>query len=271
MAELLARQVARLQVRAVELVEAGAPDRVLDVLKQGLVLVAALLNEAPTDLSLRVQLGFLYKAMAQVFDAMGDSREALVGALLTVRRAMVSSSAALILAFLALALSGFSWNRELGLLGGYLLMLALGSDLLFGAAALALVAHRHDRRRRPAPPSDRRSVPTAGTRGRRGHMRAQLPTSCQRPIGDIGSRARHTTRTRPLLAWWFVRWPVRDAEVGSSNLPHPTPKAQVRCHSSALASTACNLSFQPTWLRVAAREGPQAVQRAVAVRFGVAP
>ena len=65
---------------------------------------------------------------------------------------MVSSSVALILAFLALALSGFSWNRELDLLGVYLLVLALGSDLLFGAAALALVDHRHDRRRRPAPP-----------------------------------------------------------------------------------------------------------------------
>lgn len=75
MADLLERQVGRLQLRAVELVEAGAPDRALDELQEGLMLVAALLNEAPTDVSLRLHLGFLYKAMAQVFDAMGDSAQ----------------------------------------------------------------------------------------------------------------------------------------------------------------------------------------------------
>jgi hypothetical protein len=166
-------------VRAVEVVEAGAPDRALDELDEGLMLVAAPAERGPPNVSLRVQLGFLYKA-AQVFDAMGDSREALVGALITVWRAMVSWSAALILAFLALALSGFSWIRELGLL-----VLALGSDLLFGAAALALVAHRHDRRRRLAPASgpgigpterpDRRDSRPAGAHA--GAVANILPTS----------------------------------------------------------------------------------------------
>jgi tetratricopeptide (TPR) repeat protein len=70
--QLLERQVGRLQVRAVELVEEGAPDRALDELNEGLMLVAALLQEAPTDVSLRLQLGFIYKTMAQVFDAMSD-------------------------------------------------------------------------------------------------------------------------------------------------------------------------------------------------------
>ncbi len=72
-AELLARQVGRLQQRAVELVQEGAPDRALDELREGLMLVAALLNEAPTDRRLRLHLGYLYKALAQVFHSMGDA------------------------------------------------------------------------------------------------------------------------------------------------------------------------------------------------------
>lgn len=71
-AKLVERQVHRLQVRAVELVEEGALDRASDELQEGLMLIAALLNEAPTDLSLRLQLGFIYKTIAQVFDAAGD-------------------------------------------------------------------------------------------------------------------------------------------------------------------------------------------------------
>jgi tetratricopeptide (TPR) repeat protein len=73
--QLVERQVGRLQVRAVELVEAGAPDRAVDELNEGLMLVAALLREAPTDVSLRLHLGFIYKTMAQVFDAVGDQAQ----------------------------------------------------------------------------------------------------------------------------------------------------------------------------------------------------
>lgn len=75
-----------------------------------------------------------------------SSREALVQALLTVRKAMVSSSMVLIAGFLALTLSGFAWNQLLGVLGSYVLLLALLGDLVFGTAGLALVAWRQDRK-----------------------------------------------------------------------------------------------------------------------------
>jgi tetratricopeptide (TPR) repeat protein len=71
--ELLQDQVNRLQIRAVELVRGGDLDRAVDELRAGLMLIAALLNEAPTDLTLRLQLGFVYKTMSQVFDAAGDA------------------------------------------------------------------------------------------------------------------------------------------------------------------------------------------------------
>jgi tetratricopeptide (TPR) repeat protein len=70
--QLLERQVGRLQVRAVELVESGAVDRAVDELREGLTLVAALLAEAPTDIRLRLQLGFIHKTAAQVYEAVRD-------------------------------------------------------------------------------------------------------------------------------------------------------------------------------------------------------
>jgi len=76
-ADLLERQVQRLQVRAVELVEEGAADRALDELQEGLQLVALLLNEAPTDLIVRIQLGFIYKTFAQVAAATGQTDQAM--------------------------------------------------------------------------------------------------------------------------------------------------------------------------------------------------
>jgi hypothetical protein len=78
--------------------------------------------------------------------------EALVEAVVTVRRAMVSSSVVLVAGFMAQALSSFRWNRELGVLGSVVLLLALCSDLLFGVAGLALYARRVDRRRRRVAP-----------------------------------------------------------------------------------------------------------------------
>lgn len=82
----------------------------------------------------------------EVRPAHPDARTALVDALVTVRRAMVSSSAVLIASFLALGVSGFPTNRTLGLLGSLVLLLALGSDLVFGSAGLALAGARADRR-----------------------------------------------------------------------------------------------------------------------------
>ena len=69
--DLSARQVGRLQLRAVELVQEGAPERAVDELQEGLLLIAALLHEAPTDIQLRLQLGFLYKTAAQASEAAG--------------------------------------------------------------------------------------------------------------------------------------------------------------------------------------------------------
>lgn len=77
-AELIERQVHRLQARSVELVQEGALDRALDELREGLLLIAVLLNEAPTDISLRLQLGFVYKTLAQVFDKAGEAVQAQI-------------------------------------------------------------------------------------------------------------------------------------------------------------------------------------------------
>lgn len=75
-ADLLERQINRLQIRAVELVQEGAADRALDELDEGRHLVAVLLDEAPTDLLARLQLGFIYKTYAQVAVGMGNSDDA---------------------------------------------------------------------------------------------------------------------------------------------------------------------------------------------------
>jgi hypothetical protein len=63
-------------------------------------------------------------------------------------------------------------------------------------------------------------------RRRRGGNEATLPPSCPCATRDIGSQAHHAAPTHPHVAWWCVRWPVRDAEVGSSNLRHPTRSGQ---------------------------------------------
>jgi tetratricopeptide (TPR) repeat protein len=70
---LLQDQVGRLQIRAVELLQTGDLDRAVDELRAGLVLVSALLVEAPTDLALRLHLGMVYKAMSQVFEQAGNA------------------------------------------------------------------------------------------------------------------------------------------------------------------------------------------------------
>jgi tetratricopeptide (TPR) repeat protein len=75
-ADLLERQVQRLQIRAVELVQEGAPDRARDELDEGMQLVAVLLNEAPTDVTARLALGFIYKTAAQVAKATGETAQA---------------------------------------------------------------------------------------------------------------------------------------------------------------------------------------------------
>jgi uncharacterized protein len=79
-------------------------------------------------------------------DTWGDPRAPVVTALVTARGAMVSSTAVLVAGFGCLALSGFAWNRELGLLGAVVLLLALLSDLVLGTAGLSLYARLADRR-----------------------------------------------------------------------------------------------------------------------------
>ena len=75
-AELIGRQVHRLQIRAVELIDDKQLDRARDELREGLLLVAALLKEAPTDVHLLMQMAMIYKTQAQVQTAAGQTREA---------------------------------------------------------------------------------------------------------------------------------------------------------------------------------------------------
>jgi hypothetical protein len=63
-------------------------------------------------------------------------------------------------------------------------------------------------------------------RRRRGGNEATLPPACPGATRDIGSQAHHAAPTHTHVAWWCVRWPVRNAEVASSNLPHPTTSRQ---------------------------------------------
>ena len=72
-------------------------------------------------------------------DPGGDGVAAVATALVTARKAMVSSTLVLV--------AGFGWNRELGLLGAVVLLLALASDIVLGSAGLAVLARILDRRR----------------------------------------------------------------------------------------------------------------------------
>jgi tetratricopeptide (TPR) repeat protein len=73
--DLIERQAARIEARAVELIREGKLDRAVDELREGLVLVATLVSEAPSDAGLRVLLGYFYKAIAQAFQALGDKEQ----------------------------------------------------------------------------------------------------------------------------------------------------------------------------------------------------
>jgi tetratricopeptide (TPR) repeat protein len=76
MQQLLARQVGRLQIRAVELIEERRVDRAMDELREGSELLLALLELSPGDHQLDAQLGYLYSTLAEAFDAAADPQMA---------------------------------------------------------------------------------------------------------------------------------------------------------------------------------------------------
>jgi tetratricopeptide (TPR) repeat protein len=73
---LLLGQLARLQVRAVELIQESRVDRAVEELQEGFSLMMELIQLAPPGLHLDAQLGYLYKTLAQAFDAAGDRTQA---------------------------------------------------------------------------------------------------------------------------------------------------------------------------------------------------
>lgn len=73
---LIERQAQRIVARGVELIREKKIDRALDELHEGLLIVAVLLKDTPTDVNLKVLLGYLYKTIAQAFDAAGNNEEA---------------------------------------------------------------------------------------------------------------------------------------------------------------------------------------------------
>jgi len=75
-AALIQRQVHRLQIRADELLRRGELDRASDELREGILLLATLLSEAPTDITLQLQLGFIFKTISQVFEAARQEEQA---------------------------------------------------------------------------------------------------------------------------------------------------------------------------------------------------
>jgi tetratricopeptide (TPR) repeat protein len=74
-AQLLEDQVHRAEARAVELISSHDLDRASDELQAALTLVSALIVEAPSDLTLRLLQGFVYKGLSQVYAESGDSEQ----------------------------------------------------------------------------------------------------------------------------------------------------------------------------------------------------
>jgi tetratricopeptide (TPR) repeat protein len=66
-ARLLCAQAERLQVRAVELIEEGKPDRAVDELAAGHDLLMLLMDWAPEEVDLDLHLGYFYKTFGQAF------------------------------------------------------------------------------------------------------------------------------------------------------------------------------------------------------------
>jgi tetratricopeptide (TPR) repeat protein len=74
--DLLRRQVSRVQVRAVELIEAGQIDRAFDELNEGIEVVLCLQEWSPAAVSVTLLLGYIYKTLAQAFLASGHQQQA---------------------------------------------------------------------------------------------------------------------------------------------------------------------------------------------------
>jgi tetratricopeptide (TPR) repeat protein len=72
----LLQQVQNLQVRAVELIQEGRPDQATDELNEGFRLMMPLVERTAHDVNLDVQLGYLYKTVAQTLGAAGQEGEA---------------------------------------------------------------------------------------------------------------------------------------------------------------------------------------------------
>lgn len=83
-----------------------------------------------------------------------SATDTLIQAVTSVRPAMVWSTAVLVAGFLALTLSGFGWNQQLGWLGAVVILLALLADLVVSVASLGLLARWYDRRRSWTPVVD---------------------------------------------------------------------------------------------------------------------
>jgi tetratricopeptide (TPR) repeat protein len=71
---LLRRQAERLQIRAKELIRDGKTERALEELNEGTELMMALLDVLPGEQDLDLQLGYIYGALADEFDAMGNNK-----------------------------------------------------------------------------------------------------------------------------------------------------------------------------------------------------
>lgn len=74
--DLLRKQVSRVQVRAVELIEAGQVDRAFDELNEGIEVVLCLQEWSPAAVSVTLLLGYIYKTVAQAFLASGRQQQA---------------------------------------------------------------------------------------------------------------------------------------------------------------------------------------------------
>lgn len=74
--DLLTRQVQRLQLRAVELLDANQPDRAFDELREGIEVLLCLQEWSPQEVSLTIQLGYIYKTLAQACLASNQPKEA---------------------------------------------------------------------------------------------------------------------------------------------------------------------------------------------------
>ena len=80
----------------------------------------------------------LFSRFNEELDKGTPRKQAVADAVNGIKGALFTSSIILTIGFLTFLLSGFTWNRDLGWLGAFLIIAALFADLIFTPAVLSI-------------------------------------------------------------------------------------------------------------------------------------